>query len=736
VRYYCKHRDKNLSRDVTMKLLMPCLLLFLIATAPPLKAAEMVDLKVFSEDDYLRIAISLDQPAKTKVEANAEENLVFIRFDSTGVGLLARQSFLYPENPHLESITLLPLGRGSTVARVKARHPFKVKTYEITEPPRFVLELNDVGRTIGSTSKANPPQGLDYYRRGLQQMQAHSYKAALMSLRSAIRTGNRTSDSYYHAGVIRYKLNQLDKALINFSRAKTSSLYGDEARLYLSWIHYKNGNYPAMRGAWRRFAERLPERSARISLARKHPEIDYRALESATEGTIDKAGLNAPGASPPGDSRIETLQTGVDRDSAACYFDRAMVLKADGRLEQAAGDLENAVRCDPQYSQAYFQLGVIYKSLGKSALSAASFEKSLGMRRSPGQFVGERIEFNKTSGRTFPEPEVSAASAETDNAVSKQDLPAAVPAVVSWKTGPGKTALASSSALLPGAGEQSAEGVTAGGSGSMLGTARSTAREVISLARSGLLRKQIWLLTLITGLLFALTLLGERFFLGRLFRRKNPAAGKTGGVVDLYPKGSSNQNRKTMVISDKRPFNPQEQLAHALAGAHPAGPQAGITAQAEDNYHRPAAYQEPAGTESLQLRLNPAPTGGIYGEDIARRIKEELSKTRLAGKQNSMAGSFGNGGNDVQTRLIRQLRSKSWSISDIAQEMNLSREEVKWALAASPTEEPSAQKLNGEIRHAQYGQARTLLKDGMDPDFQRVAEKMDREADLELQINL
>ena len=143
---------------------------FLDCHGSTVKAAEMVDLKVFSEDDYLRVAISLDQPAKTKVEANAEENLVFIRFDSTGVGSLTKQSFLYPENPHLESIALLPLGQGSTVARIKARHPFKVKTYEINKPPRFVLELNDTGQEVSSNPKVDPPRSLDHYRRGLQQM--------------------------------------------------------------------------------------------------------------------------------------------------------------------------------------------------------------------------------------------------------------------------------------------------------------------------------------------------------------------------------------------------------------------------------------------------------------------------------------------------------------------------------------------------------------------------------------
>ncbi|MBN2290596.1 MAG: tetratricopeptide repeat protein [Candidatus Glassbacteria bacterium] len=728
-----------------MKLHKFCLLLVWMTLGLPLYAAEMVDLQVFSEDSYVRVAFRLDEQAPAQVETNLGENLVFIRFDSTGISAMPKQSFLYAGDPHLESVTLLPLGQGSTVARIKARHPFRIKTYEINEPARFVLELTDVaGRPVNPASTGKPagidkPEVIDYYRHGLQQLQAGSYNAALMSFRSAIRAGSRVADSYYQAGVIRCKLFQFDKALINFTRANTSSVYGDEARLYLCWIHYKNGNYPAMRNSWQKFVNRLPDRSARIALAGKHPEIDYRILETAVEAATDeKTELSGSAMAGTPDLRLEIPQpdaTVYDRDSAAVYFESAMALKADNHLDQAAAELERAVSCDPDYSQAYFQLGVVYKSLGKNELSAASFEKSLQMHNSASRSVGEIIEAKPEHG-AFPGREHSVETVPAGKplgvpVVSGADPPAGEDLDAGEKEVPGLT-VNSQDGGGPSAGEPPAEG-----SGSLLGGARTTAARMVSLAQSGLLRKQVKLLTLITGILFILTLLGEHFFFGRFFRRKAAAPSTAGKVVDVYrksrekiPAAAAVRNDRSVVERNKKQV--AEVLASELAAIQHPDRRAVETVSSGLSSGSP----RPPGAGSLVSRANPAAGGGIYGDDIARRIKEELSGKRAGYEREPADSKFSGSRNDVQTRLIHQLRSKEWSISDIAQEMGLSREEVKWALSNSQESDSSALHLSGGVRRAGYGQARGLNASHEDTDFRQVAEKVDHEVDLELQINI
>ena len=101
------------------------------------RCSELTDLKVFSEKDYVRLAFKMDGPAATDVEINNAEKLVFVKFDGASAAGLPQQSYLLAENPHVEAVSFLPLGDGSTVARIKVRHPFKLKTFDIANPPTF-----------------------------------------------------------------------------------------------------------------------------------------------------------------------------------------------------------------------------------------------------------------------------------------------------------------------------------------------------------------------------------------------------------------------------------------------------------------------------------------------------------------------------------------------------------------------------------------------------------------------
>jgi hypothetical protein len=148
---------------------------------------------------------------------------------------------------------------------------------------------------------------------------------------------------------------------------------------------------------------------------------------------------------------------------------------------------------------------------------------------------------------------------------------------------------------------------------------------------------------------------------------------------------------------------------------------------------RPAIEE---GDERISLQLKPVGERGMYGVDIARRIKEELSPDGAVAAPASSSALAGGHRDDMQTRLIRQLRSKNWTIGDIAQEMNLSREEIKWALAGNGDAQSAPNGEAGSNRTESYGQLRTLASressrsERLDPD------RIDREVDLELEINV
>ncbi|MEA2062573.1 MAG: tetratricopeptide repeat protein [Gemmatimonadota bacterium] len=716
-----------------MKILRLMTLLLLIAAVYTLEAAELTGLNVFSEDDYLRIAISLDSPTPARVETNTGENLVFIRFDNTGIERLEKQSYLYSGNPHLESVTFLPLGGGSTVARVKARHPFKVKTYEISNPPRFVLELKNTAGPAGNKAGSVKPHVADYYQSGVRQMRQASFNAALMSFRNAIHAGIRVPDSYYQAGRIRYRMGQLDKAVINFNRGSRSSTYGDEAWLYMSWIHYKKGNRPALLRAWKKFAERLPDAAGRMALASNLPEIDYRALELATGGSASATVKADVSAAAAGQS--------PDRQSAAFYFERALGLKEDGRLEQAAADLEEAVRLDPTYQQAYFQLGVVYKQMGKPELSAASFEKSLEPQTRAAKPEVEEIEFNPQSAS--PGSEFSSVSAPSSLDDETRDLLTGD----SGGAGQGQETQEQQEEETGVAAGLTTGGPAAGPRQEVMKTPiglrnriRLAAAQIVALAQAGLLRKQLWLLTLVTGILFAVTLLGEWMFTGRFFWRNLVTGGGGSQVVDVYRERPSRGRKAAAVRAASGKTGPtiQEKKAQVKEALAMELNSAGRHSGARNGMAAASADRGVTGQGAQAGRPAAVRSGGVYGDDIARRIKDELSRTPAPDERSTSAGALSRGRDSVQARLIRQLRNKQWSISDIAQEMDLSREEVRWALSTPEHRDSSPESKSGEESRARHGQARALFDrpDKQEADFLHVSEQIDREADLELQINI
>ena len=54
---------------------------------------------------------------------------------------------------------------------------------------------------------------------------------------------------------------------------------------------------------------------------------------------------------------------------AEACFGRAMAYRASGRTAEALGELERAVAADPTFYIAYYQLGMMYKAMGKPALA-------------------------------------------------------------------------------------------------------------------------------------------------------------------------------------------------------------------------------------------------------------------------------------------------------------------------------------------------------------------------------
>ncbi|HUU28709.1 MAG TPA: tetratricopeptide repeat protein [archaeon] len=684
-----------------------------------INAAEITDLQVFSENDYARVAFRLDGTVNPQLETNIQEQLVFIRFDQTKVGALDRQSFIYDDNPHIESVTLLPMGQGATVARIKARHPFKIRTFDIQNPRRFILEISEnsfPGKQPGSLITTD-----SYYQHGLSQMQKGIYNAALISFRNAIRAGNQVADSYYQAGLIRCRLGQYDNALVNFSRAGQSTKYGPAVSLYLSWLHYRNGNLQAMKENWERFLGQMPDEAERTRLAASHPDIDYRVLEAAVTGKdrnpVASGELSAPA------QELEPQQS-VSQDSAALYFQKGMELKAEGHLLEAVEYLKKTLAVDKNHSQACFELGVIYKSLGQSELSTSYFEKSLGENhelKAPVEITEEKL-----PDRENDELKLASRIQAEDPGTRDSQQAGSVREELNSEKSPGRDPGIKQAAI-----ETTGKTSPAPVEQPFLKTLRAGAARIVSLPDVRLLRQQVKLLTLLLGILFVLILIG-----GRLVLRKSNPGRKALPVKTDSVSGSGNKIERLdrSVKAGQSMAERKRQVERVLAAELVAKQRGRTTGEGRNE----TQGKEKAGNSGmLELRFQPVGQRVVYGADIAHRIKEELLKEEKSEAVGSSGSLFGRRRDDIQTRLIRQLRSKNWTISDIAQEMDLSREEIKWALAGISSvgesmEDDKIDRFDGR----QYGQARGLLNVKPDELSKMKPDEIDREVDFELQINV
>jgi tetratricopeptide (TPR) repeat protein len=690
------------------RLLNQTLLLAVIAASAAL-GAQVESVKLFSEQDYSRLLISLDAPFVSNVETNPAEKLIFIKFEGVGIDKLSKQSYVYDDSPFLESLSFLPLGSNQVVARVKARQDFRLKTYESAEPYRLILELSS--REIKNPAPQSTPSTQDsYYHLGREQMGDGSYQAALMSFRSAIRSGDRVADSYFQAGRTRLRLGELDKALINFGHATSSESFGGEASLYQSWIHFKQKDHDKMAASWREFVRRVPDAAGRFRIASGSTEIDYRSLEDAVSLKPDEPVQETKNAA------ITVKAAVKEGPDAAWYFEQGVAAKQEGRLDAAAELLEKATELDPDDSETHFQLGVVYKGLDRKQASARQFQLSLGVPpQAPGQKQAslpqvdeaekqKRFDTDLEDLEPLIDPSVNRADAATDNEqASLEQNDAAVAGSLGDGTQTPPPALAT------------------GDESGALDTIRGTAAAMINKYGISLLRHQVGLLTTLMGFIFLLTLAAEQFFRRKRNRSKSMAGP---GLPLLAMAGDSSAGGQVVpMVRNKtsQAANKKQQVAEVMARE----------LESKRRASQPAVEET---ADAVELQLKPVGERGMYGADIARRIKDQLSPSRAAFASEAGSPMAGPRRDDMQTRLIRQLRSKNWTIGDIAQEMSLSREEIKWALAGNSSADSTAG--NG-ARPEVYGQVSALASRDSNRRAERIdPERMDREVDLELEINV
>ena len=83
-----------------------------------------------------------------------------------------------------------------------------------------------------------------------------------------------------------------------------------------------------------------------------------------------------PGATTPR-LQISTAPSRPTRSHASAYLGRANLLRAQGNLDQALSDLDQAIRLNPENAQAFHARGLIYQRNGNNARAITDFDNAI-----------------------------------------------------------------------------------------------------------------------------------------------------------------------------------------------------------------------------------------------------------------------------------------------------------------------------------------------------------------------
>jgi tetratricopeptide (TPR) repeat protein len=133
------------------------------------------------------------------------------------------------------------------------------------------------------------------------------------------------------------------------------------------------------------------------------------------------------GAAPPGPAGGAAL-------SATQHWDKAMEYRAKGNLRQAATELEQAIKADPNMYHAYYQLGVTHRMLGEMDKAKDIWQKGISLA-SAGP---ERTDYPKSKAIGQMQAALAALQAQAPATADKSSLRARdVKAEMGGKVKPG-----------------------------------------------------------------------------------------------------------------------------------------------------------------------------------------------------------------------------------------------------------------------------------------------------------
>jgi tetratricopeptide (TPR) repeat protein len=240
-----------------------------------------------------------------------------------------------------------------------------------------------------------PGEITERFKRAIELQRQGALEEAAVEYRAVIKSAPNYAEAHANLGAVMSRLGRYDEAVAGYEAALRLNPQLTPVLLNLGIAHYRAGQFAKAAETLERFLTTTPGHiQARqllgISLVALGRDADGVArLEPISETIDDPTALYSLGLAYLRLDRpeVKTITSRLVASSAGNPLGlllRGQSLLSNLAYKQAAGELEEAARFNPELPRLQFSLGLSYLKLGRSQEALACFEREL--RQSPQDF--------------------------------------------------------------------------------------------------------------------------------------------------------------------------------------------------------------------------------------------------------------------------------------------------------------------------------------------------------------
>ncbi len=234
--------------------------------------------------------------------------------------------------------------------KLNPREPvlFLNRAAALVEKDRADLALRDFAKAI----ELDPANVRAWFERGMLRLNTHEYDAAIADFDAVIRLDPRLADAHVNRGFALMNRNELGAAKAAIERAIELEPRNMPAWFSLGVILEAKADATGATAAYDQVVELDPKYAEAYS---SRGLLKWLKKDDLSGALADFNRAVELGESAP------ALAQG--------YFNRALLLETQGKLDLALADFDKAIALAPKHARAYQQRGFLYLTLGKAGKS-------------------------------------------------------------------------------------------------------------------------------------------------------------------------------------------------------------------------------------------------------------------------------------------------------------------------------------------------------------------------------